>query len=130
MMMMMMMKIQEVLNLQQYRYEDIISRSLPDGFFLPPFLPTAQKPLVGQDLTIIQASRSHSDTPHLVESLFTDDRPVADFYLTPHNTHKGKTSMPPGGNRTSNLRRQAAVLKATRHNYKQVRRKFLVCRQF
>jgi len=50
--------------------------------------------------------------------------------VTIQHTHKGQTSMSPGGNRTSNLSTQAEGLKATWYNYKQVRRKFLVCRQF
>jgi hypothetical protein len=33
----------------------------------------AQQPLVGQGLLIIEASRSHSDTQHLVELLRTSD---------------------------------------------------------
>ena len=32
-----------------------------------------------------------------------------DLYLTTHNTHNRKTSMPPGGIRTHNLRRRAAT---------------------
>jgi len=34
----------------------------------------AQKPPVGQGLLIIQASRSHSDTPHLVGLVCTSDQ--------------------------------------------------------
>jgi len=33
--------------------------------------------LVGQDLFIIEASRSHSDTPHSVELLWKSDHPDA-----------------------------------------------------
>jgi hypothetical protein len=33
----------------------------------------AQQPLVGQGLLIIEASRSHSDTPHSVGLLWTSD---------------------------------------------------------
>ena len=39
--------------------------------------PMAQQPLVGQDLIIIEASRSHSDTPHSVGLLWTSDQPDA-----------------------------------------------------
>jgi len=35
----------------------------------------AQQHLVGQDLLIIEASRSHSDTPHWVGLLWTSDQP-------------------------------------------------------
>ena len=38
----------------------------------------AQEPLVGQGLLIIGASQSHSDTPHLVELLWTSDQPAAE----------------------------------------------------
>jgi hypothetical protein len=38
----------------------------------------AQQPLVGHGLLIIEASRSHWDTPHLVRLLWTSHRPVAE----------------------------------------------------
>jgi hypothetical protein len=37
----------------------------------------ARQPLVGKGLLIIEASRSHSDTPHSVELLWTSDQPDA-----------------------------------------------------
>jgi hypothetical protein len=40
--------------------------------------PMAQQPAVGQDLLIIDASRSHSDTPQSVGLLWTSDQPVAE----------------------------------------------------
>jgi len=33
---------------------------------------------VGQGLLVIEASRSHADAPHLVELLWTSDRPNAE----------------------------------------------------
>jgi hypothetical protein len=42
------------------------------------FFPVAQQPLVGQGLLIIEASRSHSDTPHLVGLLWMSDQPDAE----------------------------------------------------
>jgi len=36
------------------------------------------QPPVGQGLLNIEASRSHSDTPHLVGLLWTSDQPDAD----------------------------------------------------
>jgi hypothetical protein len=42
------------------------------------FFPMAQRPLVGQGLLIIEASRSNSDTPHAVGLLWTSDQPVAE----------------------------------------------------
>jgi hypothetical protein len=50
---------------------------------------TAQQPLFGQSLLIIETSRSHTDTPHPVGLLWTSDRPDA-----AHNTHKKQTSTP------------------------------------
>jgi hypothetical protein len=42
------------------------------------FFPMAQQPLVGQGHLIVEASRSHSDTPHSVGLLWTSDEPVAE----------------------------------------------------
>jgi len=47
--------------------------------------------LVGLGLLIVEYSRSHSDTPHLVGLIWTGDRHIAE---TTHNTHKRLTSMP------------------------------------
>jgi hypothetical protein len=49
----------------------------------------AQVPLIGQGLLVIEASRSHSDTPHSVRLLWTGHQPN----LTTHNTPKGQTYM-------------------------------------
>jgi hypothetical protein len=58
----------------------------------------AQLPLGGLGLLIIEASRSHSDTPHSIGFLWTSDQPGAKTcYLTIHNTQKRQTSMPPAG---------------------------------
>jgi hypothetical protein len=38
----------------------------------------AQQPLVGQDLLIMEASRSHSDTPQSVGLLWNSDEPDAE----------------------------------------------------
>jgi hypothetical protein len=43
------------------------------------FFPMAQQPLVCQGLLIMQASRSHSDTPHSVGPLWTSDQPDAEM---------------------------------------------------
>jgi hypothetical protein len=53
----------------------------------------AKQPLVGQGL-VIEASRSHSDTPHSV-GFWTSDQPDADLHLTTHDTHKRQTSILP-----------------------------------
>ena len=52
------------------------------------------KPAAGQDLLIIEASRSHSDTPQSVGILRMSDQPDAE---TTWNTHKRQTSTPPAG---------------------------------
>jgi hypothetical protein len=41
---------------------------------------TVQQPLVGQAFLIVDASRSHSDTPHSVGLLWTSDQPDAESY--------------------------------------------------
>jgi len=58
-----------------------------DDFF------TARQPLIGQGFLIVEALRSHSDTPHSVGLLWTSDQLVAeaDTYTT-HNKHKRGTS--------------------------------------
>jgi hypothetical protein len=62
------------------------------------FLSMARQPLVGQGLLIVEALRLHSDTPHLIELLWTGDQPERrDLYLRKHNTDKRQTSMPPAG---------------------------------
>jgi len=54
--------------------------------------------LVDQGILIIEASRTHSDTPHSVGLIWTSDQPDArNLYLTTHNTHNRQTSMPPPG---------------------------------
>ena len=53
-----------------------------------------QQPLGGDSLLIIEASLSHSETPHTVGLLWTSDRPVAkELPPTTHNTHMRQTSM-------------------------------------
>jgi hypothetical protein len=46
----------------------------------------AQQPLVGQGLFIIEASRSHSDTPPSVGLLWTSDQPDAESSTWQHTT--------------------------------------------
>jgi hypothetical protein len=53
---------------------------------------------MGQGLLFIQASRSHSDTPHAVGLLWTSDQPVReDLYLTTHIHSKQTDIHVPGG---------------------------------
>jgi hypothetical protein len=64
-------------------------------FFFPPW---RNSPLEGQGLLIIQASRSHSDTPHSVGLLWTSDKPDAATSTWQYtNTHKRQTPMSPAG---------------------------------
>jgi hypothetical protein len=57
-----------------------VPRKCYKNIFIKPvltFLSTARQPLVGQGLSIIEASRSHSDTPHKVGLLWTSGQPDA-----------------------------------------------------
>jgi len=66
--------------------------------------------LVGIGLIKLEDSRSHSDTPHSVRLLRTSDfAGRGDPYLTTNNKHKKHTLMPPGGIRTRNPSKRAAV---------------------
>ena len=69
------------------------------------FFLVKQRSLVGQDLLIIEALRSQSDTLHSVGLLWTNGRPDA------HNTqHSQETEMhAPGRIRTHNPRKRAAA---------------------
>jgi len=58
----------------------------------------SQQPPVGHDPLIIEASRSHSDTPHLIGLPRSSDRGRrTDLYLKTHNTRKRQKSMPEAG---------------------------------
>jgi len=57
---------------------DFRVRSYMKKFWVIFFSPMAQQSLVGQDLLIMDASRSHSDTPHSVELLWTSDQSGAE----------------------------------------------------
>jgi len=72
------------------------------------FCPVAHQPLVDQGLHIIEASRSHSDTPHAVGLLWTIDRPDAKT-STWYNTTFIINIYVPGGIRTHNPNQQAAA---------------------
>jgi hypothetical protein len=74
------------------------------------FYPLAKQPLVGQDLLIIGASRSNSDTPRSVRLLWTSDQLDAEISSwKTHNTHKRQAPMPPSGVRTRNANKRAAA---------------------
>jgi hypothetical protein len=78
------------------------------------FLPVAQQPPVGQGLLIIEASRSHSDTPHSVGLLWTSDQPHAETLLD--NTRHSQERHPcPGGIQTRNPSKRTAADPCLRH---------------
>jgi hypothetical protein len=63
----------------------------------------AQQPLVGKGLRIIEASRSHTDTPH------TGDQPEAETSTWQHTTLKGTDIRVSSGMRTRNRSKWAAA---------------------
>jgi hypothetical protein len=48
----------------------------------------APQPVVCLGLSVVEASRSHSDTPHSLGLLWTSDQPDAETFTWQHNTHK------------------------------------------
>jgi hypothetical protein len=50
------------------------------------FVSMAQQLVVGQGLLIVEASRSHSDTPHSVGLLWTSEQPVEQNSTRYHTT--------------------------------------------
>ena len=61
------------------------------------FFPMVQQPLLDQDLLIIEASLSHSDTPQPVELLWTSDKPHAETATWQHTALTRDISMKPAG---------------------------------
>jgi hypothetical protein len=70
------------------------SDTLRSVLLLLTFFPHGSTVVVGLGLLIVEVSRSHSDTPHLVGVLWKGRR---DLFLTTHDTHKKRSSMPPAG---------------------------------
>jgi hypothetical protein len=69
-----------------------------------------QHPTMGQGLLIVEASRSHSDTPHTVGLLWKIERPHAQASTWQHNsTHKRHASTNLSGIRTRNPCKWAAA---------------------
>jgi hypothetical protein len=56
-----------------------------------------QQPVVGQGVIIIEASRSHSDTPQSVGLLWTSDQLHTKISTWQHYIHNTQTSMPQAG---------------------------------
>jgi hypothetical protein len=69
----------------------------------------AQQSLVGQGLLIIEASRSHSDTPHSVGRLWTSDQPDAETSTWQHTTLTTDRHPSPCGIWTRNPSKRAAA---------------------
>jgi len=64
---------------------------------------------VDQSILIIEASRSHSDTPHSVRLLWTSDQPDAETSTWQHTTVTTDRHQCPGGIQTHNPRKRAAA---------------------
>jgi len=65
-------------------YDVLVECQIPFGWFY--FFTTAQQPLVGQGLLIMDDSWSHSDTPHSVGPLWTSHEPDAETSTWQHTT--------------------------------------------
>ena len=75
----------QLVKIKQYRLKSLNSESRSTGkeetmtsFKVIHIFSMEQQPIMDQGLPIIEASRSHSDTPHSAELLWTSDRPVVD----------------------------------------------------
>jgi len=77
--------------------------------------PKAQQPLDVQDLIIVEASLSHSDTPHSVGLLWTSDQPDAQTSTRQHTTLT-RDIHAPGGIRTHNSSKRASAFRRFRHS--------------
>jgi len=68
-----------------------------------------QKPLVSQDLFIMEASSSHTNTPLSVGLLWTSDQPDAETSTSQHTTLTRDNFRAPGGIRTRNSSKRGAA---------------------
>jgi len=73
------------------------------------FFSVVQQSLVGQGFLIIEASRSHSDTPHPVGLLWTSDQPDAENSTWQHITFTRDRQHASGRIRTRNPSKRAAA---------------------
>jgi hypothetical protein len=64
-----------------------VSINMKQTFMVVRFFSMMQQPLVGQVILIIEASRSHSDTPHSADVLWTCDEPDAETATYTIHTH-------------------------------------------
>jgi len=67
------------------------------------------KPPVAQCLLIIEASPSHTNTPHLVELLWTNDQPDSETSTSQHTTLTRDNFRASGGIRTRNPSKRGAA---------------------
>ena len=68
-----------------------------------------RQPLEGQKLLIVEASKSHSDTPHSVELPLTNDQPDAETSTCQHTTFTRNRHPFPGEMRTQNPKTPATA---------------------
>ena len=80
------------------------------------FMSMSQQPIVGHDFLIIEASRSHPDTPHSVGLLWTRDQPEEDNSTWQHKTLKRDRH--PCNRRDSNPQPQEASGQQTYTSYR------------
>jgi len=71
----------------------------------------AQRPLVGQGLSVVEATRSLPDAPHSVVLLCTSDQPDAETSTWQHTTITNRQTYihAAGGIRTRNPKKRAAT---------------------
>jgi hypothetical protein len=84
------------LNLNDYRDRAVWIYRHRTLWIRETFFPRGNSSPVGQG-HIIEASWSHSGTPHSVGLLWTSDQPITDLNLTTHSTRNRQISMPPPG---------------------------------
>jgi len=93
----------------------------------------AQQFLVGYGLPVVEASRSHSDTPHSVGLFWTSDQPVAETSTWQHKALTRYRLHAPFGIRTRNPSKRAAAnahLQARSHRHRRsARLRVVMCQQ-
>jgi len=66
-------------------------------YIITVFFSMVQQSLFGQGLLLVEASRSHSDTPHSIGFLWMSDQPDELTSTCTHSTHKRLISIPTVG---------------------------------
>ena len=91
--------------IHEYFLDQYLSLASRKFYFIYSPLPSplmAQQPLLGQDLLIVEVSRSHSDTPQSVGLLWTSDQSDAETSTWQHTTLTRNRHPCSGGFRTHN----------------------------